>query len=232
MKKFLASAALALGVLTAGAASATVYTLGATVNNNGNTVSASADVVQSGSTLTIDLTNTTTNLFAANQLLTGLTIFFDNDPTGVTLTSQSGQLVNINSDGSTTNVAGAPTSWSAALTSGNVYVTTIGGGAPVNGIISNSISSTPNGGLVFDSTFDPYILGTGHFVANLTGGSSISGVTFNFGTMTGEFTSGCVGRTCGGGGGQGVPEPASWAMMIIGFTGVGALVRRRRYAFA
>jgi hypothetical protein len=26
----------------------------------------------------------------------------------------------------------------------------------------------------------------------------------------------------------GVPEPASWALMIMGFGGVGALVRRRR----
>ena len=31
-----------------------------------------------------------------------------------------------------------------------------------------------------------------------------------------------------GGGAGGVPEPASWAMMIAGFGGVGALVRRRR----
>lgn len=30
------------------------------------------------------------------------------------------------------------------------------------------------------------------------------------------------------GGGGGVPEPASWAMMIVGFGGVGALMRRRR----
>lgn len=29
-----------------------------------------------------------------------------------------------------------------------------------------------------------------------------------------------------------VPEPATWAMMIIGFAGVGGMVRRRRYLFA
>jgi hypothetical protein len=34
-------------------------------------------------------------------------------------------------------------------------------------------------------------------------------------------------------GGNGVPEPATWTMMIIGFGGVGALIRRRRsLAFA
>ena len=33
---------------------------------------------------------------------------------------------------------------------------------------------------------------------------------------------------CGGGGGNEVPEPATWAMMIMGFGGVGAMMRRRR----
>lgn len=37
----------------------------------------------------------------------------------------------------------------------------------------------------------------------------------------------------GGGGGTGaIPEPATWAMMIIGFAGAGAALRRRRAAFA
>ena len=39
----------------------------------------------------------------------------------------------------------------------------------------------------------------------------------------------CFTRECGGGGGQGgVPEPATWAMMILGFGGVGVTLRRRR----
>jgi len=39
-------------------------------------------------------------------------------------------------------------------------------------------------------------------------------------------------RDCGGGGGNEVPEPATWAMMIMGFGGVGAMLRRRRTALA
>ena len=37
----------------------------------------------------------------------------------------------------------------------------------------------------------------------------------------------CTGA-CGGGQVPGVPEPAAWALMIVGFGGAGAMVRRRR----
>jgi PEP-CTERM motif len=36
------------------------------------------------------------------------------------------------------------------------------------------------------------------------------------------------GNIIGGGAGGGVPEPATWAMLIFGFAGVGAALRRRR----
>jgi PEP-CTERM motif len=38
------------------------------------------------------------------------------------------------------------------------------------------------------------------------------------------------GNIVGGGGNAGVPEPATWAMLIFGFAGVGAALRRRRSA--
>jgi len=46
------------------------------------------------------------------------------------------------------------------------------------------------------------------------------------------FAKGCpVGAHCGGGGTV-VPEPATWALMIMGFGAAGAMLRRRRTAFA
>jgi len=36
----------------------------------------------------------------------------------------------------------------------------------------------------------------------------------------------------GGGGGNEIPEPSTWAMMILGFGGTGAMLRRRRHAMA
>jgi hypothetical protein len=53
-------------------------------------------------------------------------------------------------------------------------------------------------------------------------------------TGAGNVTS-AIGRPAeggGGGGAGGVPEPATWALMIGGFGGVGALMRRRRMAVA
>jgi hypothetical protein len=45
------------------------------------------------------------------------------------------------------------------------------------------------------------------------------------------FGAPCVGDGCGGGNNS-VPEPATWLMMIMGFGGVGAVIRRRRHAMA
>lgn len=52
----------------------------------------------------------------------------------------------------------------------------------------------------------------------------VSGSTYNVAAMNVKCTSkDCVPTITGG-----VPEPATWAMTIIGFAGVGSLIRRRR----
>jgi hypothetical protein len=81
---------------------------------------------------------------------------------------------------------------------------------------------------------------TGHLTFTVTGGT---GSTLDLGPVNGTtdvagadlrecsnlacttiLATGPVGATLTGG----VPEPATWAMMIIGFGGVGAVIRRRR----
>lgn len=82
--------------------------------------------------------------------------------------------------------------------------------------------------------------GLGLVLAAYEYGSSIGTYRFVDGDLRcvircgGSFTSlvgeGETGETGNGGGGvsAGVPEPASWALMITGFAGIGAMARRRR----
>ena len=226
------AAAVAAGFLGISSANATVFLLDPTSNNSGNTVSASADISGSGDVLSIDLTNLSPSLSAANQGLSDLLVDFSTDITSLSDFTQAGALINVNSDGSTTSVGGSPTRWDASIVSGNLYLTALGGGQPSDMIAPATIGS-PNSSV---DNFNPYIDTTGHFTLTLSGASSlhISSVLFSFGTQPGEFEGGgrCT-DNCGGGGGQGgVPEPATWAMMIVGFGGVGAIMRRRRAAFA
>ena len=48
----------------------------------------------------------------------------------------------------------------------------------------------------------------------------------------GAVTTGSFEAPISGGGGQGVPEPATWALMLLGFGAVGLTLRRRRTALA
>jgi hypothetical protein len=68
--------------------------------------------------------------------------------------------------------------------------------------------------------------GQNKFIVAATGGDSISSLNFTFNpTVTNlkQF------RVQGSAITASVPEPASWAMMIIGFGGIGAAMRRRRH---
>jgi hypothetical protein len=218
----LAACALVLGA--AGAANAAmVFNLAPVNNNNGNQVAATATVDVTSNLLTIDLTNLTANFIAPNQILTGLTVLFGTDPTGIGAFTESGSLVNVNSNGTVSAVVGSPTHWHADFLSGDVRVTTIGGGQPDNGIIPLEPGvGVPNGGV---GNFDPFIYGTGHFTVALNGLSAaptVTGVVFNFGTQIGEFSAPGIPGI------PGVPEPATWGLMILGFGGAGAALRANR----
>ena len=83
------------------------------------------------------------------------------------------------------------------------------GGASTSGQIASSVAFFPpdNGAFTFDS------LTTSFEITELSGPASLdySLITYTLFSPNGA-----------------VPEPATWAMMIIGFGGVGAMVRRRR----
>jgi hypothetical protein len=74
--------------------------------------------------------------------------------------------------------------------------------------------------------------GSNFFNAIATNGEFITNVTLTGVNLAdiGQVRLGGVGSFGGNVPGAVVPEPATWAMMIMGFGGVGALMRRRRHA--
>jgi hypothetical protein len=216
-----------------GASAAQASTWVATGTNEGNAVSATAEIDLTGGLLTVDLTNTTDDMRASNQAISGIFLTFDVAPTSGSGFTQDGDLVNLNgTTNSGTAAAGDPTHWAGTLLgTGVIRLWTLTGGQPRNMIASGDLGDLNNG----ISNFNPYIDETGHFTFNLGGlATKVTAVSFLYGTnpnnpqVGGECTANCG----GGGGGQGVPEPATWALMILGFGGAGAMLRRRREALA
>jgi hypothetical protein len=70
------------------------------------------------------------------------------------------------------------------------------------------------------------LLGPGAHAIHVHGNVFATGTGINAASYGGTLNLTPAGG--GGGEGGGVPEPASWAMMILGFGGVGALMRRRK----
>jgi hypothetical protein len=73
---------------------------------------------------------------------------------------------------------------------------------------------------------------TGFYRLDLADDAQLDTFTTHWGALSNAVlwgTEPCVGAGCDNGGNS-VPEPATWAMMIMGFGGVGAVMRRRRYS--
>lgn len=105
------------------------------------------------------------------------------------------------------------------------------GGTPLPAFLDITAFPTVGGPLFLNGI----ALTTGENKFSLTGnaGELFSSVLFNIVAANGTTPEDIdslrqveIGMTTGGGGG--VPEPASWAMMILGFLGMGAALRSRR----
>ena len=235
-------AGIAASALFCGAANAaTVWTFTGNSAADGP-VSGKALIDLVGNTLTIDLTSLLANPTSDGQELSGVAITLSSLASTTSLTTKTGTEINILAGGGTSTSDNVIQHWGTALSGGSIYLATAGVGAlsgkPVDLIIGAGPYTNANASI---RGKNPSILGTGHFVLTLTGlgsGVTVSGVNLGFGTTgTGYHTATCslpTGGACGGdpgGPGTAVPEPATWAMMILGFGGVGAMMRRRRTVF-
>ena len=196
----------------------------------GGSVSAHADVTLGTNTLTVVLTNTENPAsLSLGQLVSGFDITFGTaigSPSGLT---QTGQLIDVASNGSVTQIAGNPTHWGAAVNaSGTLFIATAGFGSqpmnPINMIISGNTSSNFNQDGLTNTNQQPFIQGPGTFtltVNGLTSTTPISSVSFEFGTgPEADFV---------------VPGPivgAGLPGLVIACSGLVALARRRRQKIA
>jgi hypothetical protein len=205
--------ALAVVGLAGSTANATVF-IGSGLNGT-DAISASANITISGGVITVILSDTGTGEHTDGQAVSGIT-FDVSGLSGSSTFTQAGSLVTV--VGSTeTPVAGSPTHWAGTGSAGAVSLTTLTGGQPFDLIIGSSPNCNPS-----CTNHDPYISGTGTFTLTATGitnNSVISDVEFEFSTAAGVTVPGVM---------TSVPEPSTWAMMVLGFFGVGFMAYRRR----
>lgn len=221
MRTFSLMAATAAGALAlAGSAQALTY-----ISSDGN---AQAIFTLSANKIIVDLTSLDVNPIDAAGEVSGIQIMLGGAPLTVGLGSATGALINISGGIATVDSSDTIDHWDTALVGSTIFLATAGtgsvGGKPHDLIIDGGGVYTHANNSI--DVHNPEIKGTGHFTLNLTGAPTptITGVKFEFGTTPDSVLGGVITG--------GVPEPASWALMILGFGGVGAVIRRRRSATA
>ena len=257
MKNTLRTGLIAGSVLAtlcaASAASATVWTFSGSTSDG--PVSASALLTWSSATdiLGVTLTNledgSTTK--SAGQLVSGVEITLSSPtpaPSFVSISSSSGTVVDL-SGAPTPVFPGGPilhwgtdccASGSPGPGESNLFLATAGtgaaGGPPKYMIIGDSSTGLfPDvNSSITGSTHNPSVLGSATFNLLLGGETDptllVNSLVFEFGTGPDHFGTGTIPGGGGGGPVGSIPEPSTWAMMILGFVGLGFAAFRRAKA--
>jgi len=210
---------------------------GATVTDGA--VSASADFTTAANLLTISLTNTLANIKSVGQGLSDLSFSFDSSALGTALASSSGNVVDISSGGTYTNLGMATTGWGLDLSGADaglrICLLNGCGVGPEHVIVGPPDSGTntysnANASIADNGPHNPFLNGTVLFqvtVPGLLATSNVTGAVFSFGTEEGSVVTGVP--TGGGGPPAAIPEPGTWLLLCSG--GLLIVLSRRKFIY-
>jgi hypothetical protein len=229
LKSILTSGMMAAIVAMASSAHATTFF--ATGTGGDGPESAEAIITAMSGGLTIKLSDLEKNVTSAGQEVSGIEIFLKNEtvPASVSLTSSAGTLIQFDSKRSgafTVDTKDTIDHWGVVKAGLDELVLATAGTGAVNGKpVDLIIGPGPYGGTdkVSASLLEhgPSIQNQATFQVSLAGVTDpqVSKVVFEFGTGPDNTLPGLP---------SDAPEPATWAMMLVGFFGMGAALRARR----
>ena len=231
IKSFISGAVLSsiMAFGAANVANASVYFASATGHDPSNEpVSATATLTLGTNSLVVVMSSLANDPTSAAQEISGINITFGNSIGTASLDSSTGTRIKIANNGSYTVVGTPIDHWGVTETSTAIHLTALTGGKPHDLIIG-----APNGSNLYAHSnpsitgHGPSIEGTGtfdlSFLSGLTSSTTITGVSFEFGTQPETTLRATLTNQT-----PAVPEPATWAMMVLGFAGVGFMSYRRR----